>query len=57
MAGVLKDACGSITLDSYESPFEDGIIESSGSVDANGIITFTAVNEFGDEWTVVMTPQ
>jgi len=57
IAGVLKDACGSITLDSYESPFGDGIIESSGSVDANGIITFTAMNEYGDEWTVVMTPQ
>ena len=57
VAGVLKDACGSITLDSYESPFGDGIIESSGSVDAAGVITFTAMNEYGDEWTVVMTPQ
>lgn len=57
VAGVLKDACGSITLDSYESPFGDGIISSSGSIDANGVITFTAMNEYGDEWTVVMTPQ
>jgi hypothetical protein len=57
VAGVLKDACGSITLDSYESPFGDPITESSGSVDENGVITFTAVNGYGDEWTVVMTPQ
>lgn len=57
VAGVLKDACGSISLDSYESPFEDPITESSGSVDENGVITFTAVNGYGDEWTVVMTPQ
>lgn len=55
--GVLKDACGSITLDSYDSPFGDPITESSGSVDGNGVITFTAVNAYGDEWTVVLTPQ
>jgi hypothetical protein len=57
VAGVLKDACGSITLDSYEGPWGEGIIESNGSFDANGVITFTAMNEFGDEWTVIMTPQ
>ncbi len=56
VAGVLKDACGSITLDSYEGPWDEGIIESSGSIDG-GVITFTAMNEFGDEWTVVLTPQ
>jgi len=55
--GILKDACGSITLESYESPFGDGILSSSGSIDSNGVITFTAMNEFGDEWTTVMTPQ
>jgi hypothetical protein len=55
--GILKDACGAITLDSYNSPFGDPIISSSGSVDANGVITFTAMNAFGDEWTVVLTPQ
>jgi hypothetical protein len=57
IAGVIKDACGSITLDSYEGPWGEGIVESSGSIDASGVITFTAMNEFGDEWTVVMTPQ
>ena len=55
--GVLKDACGSITLDSYDSPFGDPIVESSGAVAENGVITFTAVNGYGDEWTVVLTPQ
>ena len=55
--GILKDACGSVTLDSYVSPFGDPIIESSGSVDESGVITFTAMNGFGDEWTVILTPQ
>lgn len=55
--GILKDACGSVTLDSYNSPFGDGIIGSSGSVDASGVITYTAMNEYGDEWTIVLTPQ
>jgi hypothetical protein len=55
--GILKDACGSITLDSYNSPFGEPIIDSSGSVDASGVITYTAMNEYGDEWTIVLTPQ
>ena len=55
--GILKDACGSITLESYDSPFGDPIIESSGSVAGNGVITFTAMNAYGDEWTVILTPQ
>jgi hypothetical protein len=55
--GVITDACGSITLDSYNSPFGDDIIDSSGTVDAAGVITLTATNAFGDNWTMVLTPQ
>jgi len=55
--GVLKDACGSVTLDSYVSPFGDSITSSNGSVDENGVITVSATNGFGDTWTMVLTPQ
>jgi hypothetical protein len=55
--GILKDACGTITLDSYESPFGDPITSSSGSIGENGTIVFSATNAYGDQWTVVLTPQ
>jgi hypothetical protein len=55
--GVITDACGSITLDSYNSPFGEAIIDSSGSVDAGGVITLSATNAYGDTWTMVLTPQ
>ncbi len=57
VAGTLSSQCGEVTLTSYQSPFGDAIIQSSGSIGANGVITYTAMNEFGDEWSVVLTPQ
>jgi len=55
--GIITDACGSITLDSYNSPWGEAIIDSSGTIDAGGVITLTATNGFGDTWTIIMTPQ
>ena len=55
--GVLSDACGSITITEIDGPWGEDIISSSGSVDSNGVITVTAMNSYGDEWTMVLTPQ
>jgi hypothetical protein len=56
LPGILKDACGSISIKEFQSPFDgDGISSSSGFVDS-GSITVNVVNLYGDEWTIVMTP-
>jgi hypothetical protein len=57
LSGILKDACGSITIKEFESPFDgDGVVSSIGSID-NGVITVNVVNVYGDEWTIIMTPK
>jgi hypothetical protein len=57
LPGLLKDACGNISVTEFESPFSgDGPDVSYGTVD-NGIITVTVVNVYGDEWTITMTPK
>ncbi len=57
LEGTLKDACGSITIKEFTSPFDgDGVSSSSGSID-NGVITVTVTNLYGDQWTIVMTPK
>ncbi|HLF35914.1 MAG TPA: hypothetical protein VI583_16845 [Cyclobacteriaceae bacterium] len=57
LSGILKDACGSITIKEFESPFDgDGVVSSGGSID-NGVITVNVVNVYGDEWTIIMTPK
>lgn len=57
LEGILKDACGSITIKEFSSPFDgDGVLSSNGSID-NGMITITVTNVYGDEWTMIMTPK
>lgn len=55
--GTLTDACGAIAIADIEGYWGESIIASSGSVDADGVITVTAMNGYGDEWTMVLTPQ
>ena len=57
LPGILKDACGSISIKEFQSPFDgDGIQSSSGVID-NGIITVNVVNVYGDDWTITMIPR
>jgi hypothetical protein len=57
LPGILKDACGSIKIKEFESPFDgDGVDSSEGSID-NGVIIVSVTNTFGDQWTIKMTPK
>lgn len=54
---TIVEACGKVTIGSFTEPFGEDASATGGLNFANGVITYTWVNGYGDQATVTLTPK
>lgn len=57
LPGEITDVCNEISYSKTSDPFGSSIDGSGSRNPETGVITLSGYNEFGDSWTVVMTPK